>query len=213
MKNLVTYGNTVLLICLAAGFTITACSTTGMQRSQDVQTSMETVDNDIKEIVVQIDAINSSLNELTKPGQADLMRAYELFSENASKIKRMERDFSKHADNMEASGEAYFSEWGKESQQYDNPEIQQRSDERRESLGQTYDKIAQNNMGVKEVFKTYVSDINEIERFLSNDLTSDGLNSISVVSDKVVSNGDRLKNELRDLQSAIEDARREMRQG
>lgn len=48
------------------------------------------------------------LNELTKPGQADLKRAFELFSENASKIKDMRQDFSKHANEMEASGKAYF---------------------------------------------------------------------------------------------------------
>jgi len=99
------------------------------------------------------------------------------------------------------------------NQKYDNPDIQKRSDERRETLGNTYDKIAENNIGVKEAFRTYVSDINEIERFLSNDLTRDGINSISTISDNVVENGDHLRNELQNLQSAIEEARREMRRG
>jgi len=92
-------------------FAVVSCTTTGMQRSEEVQSTMQTVDNDIKEIVVQLNAINSSLDELTKPGQADMKKAFNLFSDNASEIKKMERNFVKHAAEMESSGKAYFSEW------------------------------------------------------------------------------------------------------
>lgn len=201
-----------MLIGLAAVFAISACSSTGMQRSEDVQSSMETVDNNIKEIVVQLDAINSSLDELTKPGQADRKKAFDLYSDEASKIKKMEQGFARHAAQMESSGKAYFEEWDKNGNQYDNPEIQARSEERRAELGNTYDKIAQRNVGVKEAFKTYVSDVNEIEEFLSNDLTSEGVESINPIAEEVVNNGSHLKRELQNLQSAIEEARREMRQ-
>lgn len=213
MEKFKTSGYSLFLFSLIIAFTVIGCSTTGMQRSDNVQSSLQTVDNDIKSIVVQLDATGASLDELTKPGQADMRKAFNLFSENASKIEKMETEFSKHANEMEASGKKYFDEWDSDSQQYSNPEIQKRSDERRAALGQTYDKIAQNNVGVKEAFRAYVSDVNEIERFLSNDLTSDGIDSITPISDKVVNNGSHLKNELQNLQSAIEDARREMRQG
>jgi len=83
---------------------------------------MQTVDNDIKLIVVQLDAIGASLDEPTKPGQADMKRAFDLYSDNASKIKKMEQDFAKHAAQMEASGKAYFASWDSDSQRYDNPE-------------------------------------------------------------------------------------------
>ncbi len=213
MKKLMKSCNIFLLFSLATTFVVTSCSTTGMQRSQDVQASMKTVDNDIKKIVVQLDAIGNSLDELTKPGQADMKRAFELFSNNASKIKEMEKDFTKHASEMEASGKIYFKEWDSDKQNYDNPDIQRQSDQRRATLGKIYDKIALNNMGVKEAFQTYVSDINEIQRFLSNDLTSDGIDSITRTADDVVDNGTHLKNELKNLQDAIEDARAEMQQG
>lgn len=204
--------NTILLLCFATIIAISACSTKGMQHSENVQSSMETVNNDIKTAVVQLDAINSSLNELTKPAQADLKEAFDLFSDNASKIKKIQEDFSKHAAQMESNIETYLEEWDKNNQQYDNPAIQRQSDERRKTLGETYNKITENNAGVKEGFGTYVSDINEIEQFLSNDLTSNGINSIEPIADEVLDNGSYLKNELQDLQSAIEQALIEMRQ-
>jgi hypothetical protein len=212
MKYLMTPGTSFLLLCLATVFSVTACSTTGMQRSEEVQSSLQTVDNDIKLIVVQLDAIGASLDELTKPGQADMKKAFDVFSENTSKIAKMEKNFDKHADDMESSGKAYFSEWEKNSQKYDNPDIQKRSSERLATLGSTYDKIALNNIGVKGAFQVYVSDVNEIERFLSNDLTNDGVDSITPISDNAVKNGAHLKNELQNLQKAIEEARSKMKQ-
>ncbi len=212
MKNFTKPGNAVAVLLLAMTFTIAACSTTGMQRSEDVQSDMRTVDNDIKVIVVQLDAINASLDELTKPGQADVKRAFDVYSENVSKIEKMEKDFSKHADQMTKSGKKYFEEWDKNKNQYDNPDLQRSSDERRAALGRTYDKIGMNNKGVKEAFKVYVSDVTEIETFMSNDLTNKGITSIALMSDRTVRNGIHLKNELVNLQSAIEDARAEMTQ-
>ncbi|MCH8489297.1 MAG: hypothetical protein LAT81_05115 [Oceanicaulis sp.] len=124
MKNLIQKQYSSLLLIATLAFVVTACSTTGMQRSEKVQSSLQTVDNDISSIVVQLDAINSSLDELTKPGQADRKQAFDLFSENVSKIKEMEGDFAKHSKEMEKAGDAYFASWNKDSQQYDNPEIQ-----------------------------------------------------------------------------------------
>lgn len=205
-------GNYLAMLFLATVITSASCSTTGMQRSEEVQSNMQTVDNDIKKTIVQLDAIGASLDELTKPGQADVKRAFELYSENVSKIQKMEKDFEKHADEMKESGKDYFSEWNKKDQKYDNPDIQKRSDERRAALGNIYDKIAENSVGVKEAFKTYVSDVNEIQAYMSNDLTTKGITSIASLSDQTVRNGNYLKNELVNLQSAIEDARSEMTQ-
>lgn len=211
MKKLRKTANPFLLISLATVFIAASCSTTGMQRSENLQSTMKTVDNDIKLVVVQLDAIGASLDGLTKPGQADTKKAFDVFSGNASKIKEMERNFTKHAAEMETSGKAYFKEWDSDKQNYDNTDIQRESNERRAALGETYDKIALNNIGVKEAFQTYVSDINEIQRFLSNDLTSEGMDSITPISDKVVNNGTQLKNELQNLQTAIENALAEMK--
>jgi hypothetical protein len=211
MKKFTKPGIAVTVLLLAITITA-ACSTTGMQRSEDVQSDMRTVDNDIKLMVVQLDAIGASLDELTKPGQADVRRAFDVFSNNVSKIEKMEKNFSKHADQMTKSGKKYFAAWDKDKNQYDNPAIQRRSDERREALGKIYDRIGENNKGVKEAFRTYVSDVTEIESYISNDLTTKGITSIASISDRNVRNGSHLKNELVKLQSAIEDARAEMTQ-
>lgn len=96
---------------IVAVISLAGCSSTGIQRSEKATTTMQTMDNDIKLVVVQLDATANSLNELAKPGQSDIRKAFDLFTDNVSKMESMEKDFAKHADEMKARGKEYFEEW------------------------------------------------------------------------------------------------------
>jgi hypothetical protein len=124
----------------------------------------------------------------------------------------MEKRFSKHTDEMQAKGKDYFEEWQKDGDKYQNSQIQQLSVQRRTELSEIYGKIAQSSIGVREAFKAYVSDVKEIQNFLSNDLTPKGIEAIAPVSKKAVSDGDILNNEIKNIQPAIESARIAMSQ-
>ncbi len=191
---------------------IKGCTSTGIERSEKATTTMQTVDSDIKLIVVQLDATGASLNELTKPGQSDIRKAFDLYTDNVSKMVTMEKDFSKHADEMKSRGKEYFEEWKKEGSEYKNSQIQQLSEQRRMNLSEIYSGIAQNSIGVKSAFKAYVSDVKEIQIYLSNDLTPKGIDAIVPISRKVVVDGDNLKYAIKNAQSAIDRARVEMAQ-
>ena len=207
-----------LSIVFISGMLITAlisiinCSTTGIQRSREATTTMTAMDDGIKLLVVQLDATGASLNELTKSDNSDVEKAFYLFKDNVLKIENMEKDFAKHADEMNARGKDYFEEWEKEGDNYKNPRIQALSDERRSELVGIYGDIATTSIGVRDQFKTYVSDLKEIEKYLSNDLTPKGIESIAPISDKVVHDGGKLKSAIQDIQIAIQKVRIEMSQ-
>lgn len=199
-------------LLLMAAFGITSCASTSMQRSEDTRTTMEIMDNDIQEASRQLDATGASLDALMRPGQTDIKQAFETYSDNVKRMEEMEKKFAKHAEQMKARGMEYFEEWKKQGTEYENPQIQKLSNERRAALGKIYDKIAENSIGVNEAFKAYVSDIREIQMFLSNDLTAKGIKAIGPTSTKVVKEGDSLKHAIQHVQTAIQNARAEMSQ-
>lgn len=205
-----TRGTRAPLLLAVLFLLLTGCASTGMDRSEDASSSMQKVETDIKNIVVQLDATGASLDRLVMRGQTDVKPAFETFSANVAKIKKMESSFSDDADRMQARGKDYFEEWKKEGDTYKNPEIQQRSEQRRMELGMIYGRIAENSIGVKTAFKTYVSDVQEIQKYLSTDLTSKGIEAIAPLSKRVVSDGDNLKYAIGNVQSAIETAKSEM---
>ena len=209
MKRLIKPGIYIITLCLAS-FIFVSCSTNGIQRSGNVQASLEVVDNDIQKIVLQIDKIGAALHKLTRPGEPDRRQAYDQYSESLSNIEKLENDFLKHAKEMETNNNDYLKEWEKNSNEYDNPEIQRLSSERHEIVSKAFNKISETNVGIKDTFRAYVSDVIEIEIFISNDLSSRGIESISPTSNQTVNNGKYLKSALLNLQSAIEVARAEM---
>ena len=196
-----------------AVISIAGCATTGMQRSEKASTSMQAVDNDIKLIVAQLDAAGASLEELTRTGQSDVKKAFDLYSDNILKLAAMENGFSKHADEMKARGKDYFEEWQTEGSKYKNPRIQELSEQRRMALADIYGQIPLNSIGVKEAFRAYLSDVTEIQTYLSNDLTFKGVEAIAPMARRASMDGDNLKYAIKDLEMAIEQARAEMTQG
>ena len=202
----------IFTIFTAVVLIATGCDSNGMERSDKATTTMETMDDNIKLVIVHLEATGASLAELTKSGQSDVKKAFELYSDNVTKIEKLEKDFSKHAEEMKERGADYFDEWQKEGDQYENPQIQTLSEQRRAELGELYGRIAENSVGMDEAFKAYVSDVKEIQMYLSNDLTANGVESIAPISRKAVTEGNRLKNEIMNLQISIETARFEMTQ-
>jgi hypothetical protein len=191
---------------------LTGCDSTGRQRSKAATTTMQAMENNINLVALQLEATGASLDELMRPGQSDVKKAFNSYTDNISKIEKMEKDFAKHADEMKARGKDYFEEWQKEGDKYQNQQIQELSDQRRSDLGEIYGRIAENSVGVREAFTKYVSDSKEIQNYLSNDLTPKGIEAIAALSKRVVDNGENLRNAIKNVQSAIVRARSEMAQ-
>ncbi len=195
---------------LSAFILLAGCASTGMERSDDATNTMQTVENDITLIVVQLDVTGRSLDNLVLHGQSDVTKAFGEFAVNVEKIAKLQSSFAAHADEMQARGKDYFAEWKKEGAAYKNPEMQQLSEQRRVELGAIYGRIAGSSIGVNATFKTYVSDVKEINNYLSTDLTPKGIEAVAPISRKVVSDGDELKNAIKNMQLAIETAKVEM---
>jgi hypothetical protein len=189
---------------------LAGCATTGMERSEKATTTMQTVSGEISIVAVQLDSTGASLNDLTRVGQSDVKSAFDSYSANVVKMDEMERKFTIHADEMKTRGKEYFAEWKKQGDAYDNPQIRALSEQRRAELGEVYGKIAEESIGVKGVFQTYMSDMKEIQKFLSNDLTLKGIDSILPITVKVLQEGVSLKNALNRVQEAVNVASVEM---
>ncbi|HCA79663.1 MAG TPA: hypothetical protein DEP53_08015 [Bacteroidetes bacterium] len=208
-RQSVAYLSSILIVAVIG---LAGCDSTGRERSKEATTTMQSMENNINLVALQLDATGASLDELMRPGQSDVKKALNSYSDNISKIEKMEKDFAKHADEMKARGKDYFEEWQKEGDKYKNQQIQELSDQRRSELGEIYGRIAENSVGVTEAFKKYVSDSKEIQNYLSNDLTSKGIEAIAALSKRVVDNGENLRNAIKNVQTAIVRAREEMSQ-
>ncbi|MDD2582859.1 MAG: DUF2959 family protein [Desulfuromonadaceae bacterium] len=200
----------VVTLLLGTITCLTGCATTGTDRATKTTTSMQAVEEDYKQAPVQIDATRAALEELVKPNQTDMKKAYDVYTENVNKMEKLGKQLDKHTEEMSARGNQYFTEW---ESSYTNPEIRELSERRRIEMRDGYAKISEASIGVKGALKSYLTDIREIQKFVSNDLTPQGIESIRPVSQTAVKDGETLKETIKPVLTAIDRVKADMTQG
>jgi len=202
------------VIALGVMISLAGCAKkTGNQLAAKTGTSMEGVEKDYQKALEQIDATGLSLEALVKPGQPDVQKAFKEYSANVEKMEDLGKRLLEHSDKMSAQGQGYFAEWEKQGNTYTNPDIQAASEQRRADLSTYFVKLSEASVGVKGASKAYLSDIREIQTYLSNDLTPKGVEAITPITLKAVDDGNSLKVAVDPVVSAIGSIRAELAQG
>lgn len=189
------------------------CATTGMDRSQKASNSIQNEDKEIRKLIVQIDLTGSSLDSLMMAGAPDLKKPFETYTKNLAKLDSEGKRTIKRMDDMKAQSRAYFSEWEKEGDTYTNPQIRELSDERRTNLAKVYAQVPEAGIGIKGAYHAYLTDLKEIQLYLSNDLTPKGMIAIAPVANKTVQDREALKTSLAPLLAALDAINAELYSG
>lgn len=186
------------------------CATTGMDRSVKTSTSIQEVDHEIRTLMVRIDATGASLDALVGPGQTDLKKSFDIYSDSVAQLEKEGKRVLKRIEEMKFRSKEYFAEWEREGDGFTNPQIRELSEQRRSRLAEIYAQVPASSVGVQAAYLAYLSDLKEIQKFLSNDLTPKGIDAIEPVAKKTVLDSDDLKNSLRPVVSALDEINKEL---
>lgn len=220
MKTNFQSGITLVLLIGALSLFANGCSTvrstvkpTGVDRAEKTTDSMHAVDADMRQASIQIDTVKASLDDLVKRGQApgaqadDVKATYATFSKNVDEMDKVGKKLSKDIDKMSSSGNAYFEQWAKEGGTYTDPDIQRLSEERRTKLSAAFRDMQSSTGSVRANLNAYMSDLHQIQKYLSNDLTPQGIAAISSTAKAVEQDGSKLKQSFNPVENSILQAR------
>ena len=202
---------TLLLLGIAAF--LGGCAHTGMDRSVKASNSIKEVDSDIRKMVGQVDATAASLDFLVKAGQADLKKSFKTYSDNLANLDSHGKRVLKHVEEMKIRNREYFSEWEKQGDNYTNPQIRELSEERRNKLAEIYAQVHAAGGGIKIAYLAYLSDLKQIQLYLSNDLTPKGVETITPVANKTTQDLDALRATIQPVLSALDGIKAELYSG
>lgn len=195
-----------LTMCLLATSTfLGGCTTTGMDRSVKTSNSIQEVDNEIRKMVVQIDVTGTALDSLVLAREPDLKKPFNTYSESLEKLDKEGKKVLKRLDEMKEQSTAYFAEWEKQGDAFTNPQIRELSAERRSALAELYAQVPKAGSGIRGSYHAYLTDLKEIQLYLSNDLTAKGIEGITPVAQKSVEDREALKSSLTPLLSALDE--------
>ncbi len=201
------------LLLLGTAAFLSGCATTGMDRSVNTSNSIKEVDSEIRKMIVQIDVTGNSLDSLVLVGQPNLKKSFDSYTDNLAKLEKEGKRVLKRVDEMKASSKEYFNEWEKQGDAFSNKEIRELSDERRNNLAQIYAKVPAAGAGIIGSYHAYLTDLKEIQQYLSNDLTPKGIQGIGPAANKSIQDRDALKESLKPLIAALDEIKSELYSG
>jgi hypothetical protein len=187
-----------------------ACATTGMDRSVKTANSIQDVDSEIRKMIIQIDVTGTSLDSLVTPGQPDLKKSFDSYSDNLANLDKEGKKVLKRIEEMKSQSKEYFGEWEKQGDTFKNPEIRELSEQRRTKLAEIYAKVPAAGIGIKGSYNDYLTGLQEIQKYLSNDLTPKGIEAIAPVANKSIQDREALKESLKPLLYALDEIKAEL---
>jgi chromosome segregation ATPase len=189
------------------------CATTGMDRSVKASNSIKDVDSEIRKMNVQIDVTAVSLDTLVAADKNDLKKRFDSYSDNVEKLDKEGKKVLKRIDEMKLRNNQYFSEWEKDGDSFTNSEIRELSEQRRSHLAEIYARVPVAGSGIKGSYHAYLTDLKEIQKYLSNDLTPKGVTAITPVANRSVQDLNALKASLVPVTAAMDEIKAELYSG
>jgi|GEM_PF-3935653 len=204
IKSLPIFGT--FLVLLFAG-----CATTGgLERSEQMTSSMESVEEDINLTLEEVNAVERSLNDLIRPGQGNVEEVYSEYSESVDELEEYGNSFITELDDMNSYASTYFSEWQAENQEFESQRLQELAEARRSEVQTNYEDILVEKDGIEEELIQYIKNNDELRSYLSNDLTSEGIETVTPLIEEVIEHSGELRQRLANVQSTVEETRNGM---
>lgn len=194
-KNLIL---NLFTLAAAAGL-VAGCASTGNDKAASTASALTESSSMIAKGNTLIDQTLANLNDLVSNPQPDLREQFKTFNSSVDKLGSAAKDVSSKAEEMKSQGAAYFKKWDKEMAKMQNEDIRNRSEARKNEVASRFARISQQYDETKTAFLPYMSDLRDMQKFLSTDLTAGGLAAIKDVAAKATKDAVPLKESLAKL--------------
>ena len=164
--NLVTLGLVTLL----------ACATQASQ--EQLAASIKEARSEATRAADQLKTTLDSLTALTQQKEGDLRPAYNAFAAEIPKTDAAAAWTRSRVQWMANDGQKYFAEWQKTITGIANESLRKKAQKRLDSVRGSYDKIAVSLKESGEKFKPFLSDLADIQKILSTDITAGGVKAV-----------------------------------
>jgi uncharacterized phage infection (PIP) family protein YhgE len=185
----------IFTVTAAVGF-ITGCASDNYKNSANTAASLNQAAGMITKGITLIDQSLADLNDLVSNPNPDLRIQFKRFNNAVDELATSDKDVASKDAEMKSQGAEYFARWDKELAQIQNEDIRSRSETRRNEVASHFERIRQQYEQTKTAFQPFMSDLRDVQKFLSTDLTAGGLAAIKDTAAKATQDAVPLKESL-----------------
>ena len=139
---------------------------------------MNVAQPELEKMKSQVGITISTLNSLFHQKSEDPRPQYDQFSKELKVMENQAKLAYQSIRQTKKNGDTYFQAWGKDLESFSNPDIRMKSADRREKAMQRFSQINSSMEATDEVFYPLLIDLQDVKKYLSHDLTPEGIGSI-----------------------------------
>ena len=165
-------------LTVVATVLFTGCGTTaGYKQADKTGAGIAEFRDKIVKGKVAIDSTVAALDQVAASANTDPRKAFEHYTKALGELDSAANRVKKRGQDMKEQGQAYFKQWEKQMAEVQNPEIRNLAEQRKAKLQQAFDNIKNYTDPLKAQFEPWVSDLKDLQKYLSNDLTIAGVDA------------------------------------
>jgi hypothetical protein len=199
---------------LTAAVLMTGCASTGYQQADKTGAGLAEFRDEIVNAQKTINDTMKSLDLVASSATTDPRKAFDQFSKDVAKLDASAKKVAKRSQDMQVAGETYFKTWETQMAEMQNPDTRKLAETRKAKLQAAFAEIRKLSTPLKAQFDSWMSDLKDLEKYLSNDLTIAGVDAAKKLFVKAQGEGaevqksmDALVAELNTVAAAITPAK------
>jgi predicted nucleic acid-binding Zn-ribbon protein len=189
---------------IAAAAMFTGCGTTsGYKQADKTGEGIAEFRDEITNGKKAIDATMKSLGDIAVSANTDPRKAFDQYSKDVANLESTAAKIRKRAQSMREQGQAYFQAWQQQLATLNNPEIRSLAEQRKAKLQETFDNIRNYTEPLKAQFDPWMSDLKDLQKYLSQDLTVTGVDAAKNLFAKATNEGLEVQKSMDGLVSEL----------
>lgn len=159
---------------------LTGCAPKGAYEKAEVASrSLATTRAELTGAKAQIDLAVAALDDLVNNPQADMKKQYATFSSAVDSLNKSVDKARDRALDARAKREEYLAQWKADTEAISNPDLKARALQRMGDAKASFERLREHLDAIRTTAAPFHSDINDLRRYLGNDLTPAGVKSVS----------------------------------
>lgn len=191
----------VLLSALSMG---SACQSAGHQKAESTAMHMEDLSAAVTSMKQKASSCAATLATVVEKGAVDPKPPFEQYKKDVAAVVDGLANAESHLKSMKAEGQTYFAEWEKQSATIQDADLRKSADERRARLSKAVEAVSTAMDAARAEIKPFVATIQDVQTYLSNDLTPDGIKSVGGKSKQLGKDAKSIGDKLDDVVEALE---------
>jgi hypothetical protein len=187
-------------------------SNPGAERSAKAVAGLRETRDELVASRAQIDKTQAALDRLqTAPGDRRL--EFDAYKEQVKATEGQAKSIAERTADMQSRGAEYQQKWAADASQLSDPSLKATVQQRAAKVRGRYVIIGAKGQAARAAYQPYIRDLQDVQTFLSGDLSPAAVQAAGPVFQKARSDGQVLKQKLDDLSAELDTVATELSSG